>query len=54
MQSYSKIVYWSIFLANYTEKDPNIEIFVKKFLYYFIIDLGVSPFIKCYKKKSII
>lgn len=35
-------------------EDPDIEIFVKKFLYYFIIDLGISPFIKCYEKKSII
>jgi hypothetical protein len=53
MHSYCRIVYWAIFLANDND-DPDMEIFVKKFLYYFIIDLGLSPFIKCYEKKSII
>jgi hypothetical protein len=54
MKSYCKIAYWAVFLANDIDSDPNIEIFMKKFLYFFIIDLGVSPFIKCYEKKSII
>jgi hypothetical protein len=53
MQSYCRIAFWAIFLANDTT-DPDMEIFVKKFLYYFIMDLGLSPFIKCYEKKSII
>ena len=54
MQSYCRIAYWSIFMANDNDDDPNIEIFMKKFLYYFIMDLGISPFVKCYEKKSII
>jgi hypothetical protein len=41
-------------MANDSDDDQNIEIFMKKFLYYFIIDLGISPFVKCYEKKSII
>jgi hypothetical protein len=41
-------------MANDSDEDQNIEIFMKKFLYYFIIDLGISPFVKCYEKKSII
>jgi hypothetical protein len=53
MQSYSRIAYWAIFLAN-DNNNPDMEIFVKKFLYFFILDLGLSPFIKCYEKKSII
>jgi hypothetical protein len=41
-------------MANDSDDDQNIEIFMKKFLYYFIIDLGISPFVKCYEKKSIV
>ena len=41
-------------MANDSDDDANIEIFMKKFLYFFILDLGISPFVKCYEKKSII
>lgn len=35
-------------MANMDEDDPEIEIFMKEFVYVFIIDLGISPFVKCY------
>ena len=54
MQSYIRIAYWAIFMANDSDEDPEIEIFMKKFLYFFIMDLGISPFVKCYEKKSIV
>lgn len=54
MQSYIRIAYWAIFIANDSDGDPEAEIFMKKFLYFFILDLGISPFIKCYEKKSIV
>ena len=54
MQSYCRIAYWAIFIANDIDEDKDIEIFIKQFLYFFILDLGISPFIKCYEKKSII
>jgi hypothetical protein len=41
-------------MANDSDEDPEIEIFMKKFLYFFIMDLGISPFVKCYEKKSIV
>jgi hypothetical protein len=41
-------------MANMDEDDPEIEIFMKKFVYMFIIDLGISPFVKCYQNKSIV
>ena len=27
---------------------------MKKFIYFFIIDLGISPFVKCYNKKNLL
>jgi hypothetical protein len=27
---------------------------MKKFVYFFVLDLGISPFVKCYKSKSLI
>ena len=41
-------------MANMDEVDPAIEIFMKEFVYVFIIDLGISPFVKCYQNKSIV
>lgn len=41
-------------MANMDEDDPEIEIFMKEFVYVFIIDLGISPFVKCYQNKSIV
>jgi len=40
-------------MANMEEVDPNIEIFMKRFVYIFIMDLGISPFVKCYGSKSL-
>lgn len=53
-QSYIRLAYWAITMANMDEDDPEIEIFMKEFVYVFIIDLGISPFVKCYQNKSIV
>jgi hypothetical protein len=53
-QSYIRLAYWAISMANMDEVDPAIEIFMKEFVYVFIIDLGISPFVKCYQNKSIV
>lgn len=34
--------------------DAKIEQYMKKFVYLFILDLGISPFIKCYRNKTLI
>ena len=41
-------------MANMDEYDPEIEIFMKEFVYLFIAELGISPFVKCYQNKSIV
>ena len=37
-----------------TDPDGMFEIYMKQFVYIFILDLGISPFIKCYQEKSLI
>jgi len=54
MHSYLRVAYWAIKIANLDNESVESEIFMKKFLYFFIIDLGISPFVKCYKNKSIL
>jgi hypothetical protein len=54
MHSYLRVAYWAIKIANLDNKSIESEIFMKKFLYFFIMDLGISPFVKCYKNKSIL
>ena len=48
MLSYIKLAYWSIFLPNYYDDTDEIYTFMKRFVYYFVIDMGISPFIKCF------
>ena len=36
------------------DEDGFFEVFMKQFVYIFILDLGISPFIKCYQEKSLI
>lgn len=36
------------------DADGVFEIYMKQFVYIFILDLGISPFIKCYQDKSLI
>ena len=54
MHSYLRVAYWAIKVASLDNDSIESEIFMKKFLYFFIIDLGISPFVKCYKSKSIL
>jgi len=35
-------------MANMDLIDPEIEILMKEFVYFFVMDLGISPFVKCY------
>ena len=41
-------------MANMDLIDPEIEILMKEFVYFFVMDLGISPFVKCYQNKSLI
>ena len=54
MHSYLRVAYWAIKIANLDNESSESEIFMKKFLYFFIIDLGISPFVKSYQNKSIL
>ena len=54
-----RLCYWSISTANLEadfgfDDDGLAEEFMKRFVYFFVLDLGISPFIKCYKKRSLI
>lgn len=59
-RSYLHLAYWAISLANLDERVPEdqdygkYEIYMKKFVYIFVLDLGISPFIKCYQEKSLV
>ena len=39
-------------MRKFEETEGKYEILMKQFIYIFIIDLGISPFIKCYKEKN--
>ena len=51
-RSFLHMAYWSIALSE--GKQSQAEIYMKKFIYFFIIDLGISPFVKCYQGKTLI
>ena len=47
------MAYWAIYISNMDndstqDEDGAFEIYMKKFVYIFLFDLGISPFIKCY------
>jgi len=46
------MAYWSVALSEGNQ--GRAEIYMKKFIYFFIIDLGISPFVKCYQGKTLI
>ena len=52
------MAYWAIYISNMDndstqDEDGAFEIYMKKFVYIFLFDLGISPFIKCYQEKSL-
>lgn len=50
------LAYWAISLANMDTKENDkgtYEKIMKAFVYIFIIDLGISPFVKCYNKRNL-
>ena len=54
-----RLAYWSISTANLEaefgrDDDGQAEEFMKRFVYFFVLDLGISPFVKCYKSRSLI
>lgn len=55
--AYLRLAYWSISTANLEKDfgfdDGEAEIFMKRFVYFFVLDLGVSPFVKSYRKRSL-
>ena len=54
---YMHLAYWAISLANMDDSGEGTgqyEVLMKKFVYIFIVDLGISPFVKCYNKRSMI
>ena len=59
-KAYLSLAYWAISIANmdkdreYGGKAGFYEVLMKRFVYIFIADLGISPFVKCYNKRSII
>lgn len=52
MRSYIHIVYWAINLRRLKGHEHKEEA-MQRFLYFFILDLGISPFVECYRGKSI-
>jgi hypothetical protein len=53
------LAYWAIYISNMdndstVDEDGAFEIYMKKFVYIFLFDLGISPFIKCYQEKSLV
>ena len=53
-QAYIRLAYWAISTVNMEEVDHDAEKRMKRFVYFFLLDLGISPFIKCYQKKTLI
>ena len=51
--AYIRLAYWAIYICNLDKKFPNIEAEMKQFVYFFILDLGISPFVKCYTGKTL-
>jgi len=45
------VAYWAAFMANQSHEDL---LMAKHFVYIFILDLGVSPFVKCYDGRLLI
>lgn len=50
-KSYVNIAYWACAMQAGT---PAQQQQVKRFIYLFIMDLGISPFVKCYDHKTLI
>ena len=51
-KSYLKVAYWSIFKCD--DEDSDVRQKARQFAYIFLLDLGLSPFTKCYDAKSLI
>lgn len=52
-RAYLRLAYWAISMANDDENHKDAEVYMKKFVYFFLLDLGISPFIKCYRNKTL-
>ena len=68
-KSYLHIAYWAMTLLKKLESidqkegrvlredeafDQDFEFLMKKFIYMFILDIGISPFVKCYEGCNLI
>jgi hypothetical protein len=51
-RSYLHLVYWSVALSE--GNNGKAEVYMKKFIYFFIMDLGISPFVKCFDGKNLL
>jgi hypothetical protein len=55
--AYLRLCYWSISTANleadFGFDDGEAEVFMKRFVYFFVLDLGISPFVKSYRGRSL-